>query len=121
MEDGLTQVPGTPIGSRRHVFDVAEAFIKANISSPIELKHLCRLTRVSERTVRNAFHEGCGMSPKQFLLRARLNHVRETLRELGSQVTVTTVATDCGFSELGRFAGRYKATFGEYPSDTLRR
>jgi AraC-like DNA-binding protein len=35
--------------------------------------------------------------------------------------TVTQVAMRFGFPELGRFSRNYKATFGESPSDTLRR
>jgi len=35
--------------------------------------------------------------------------------------TVTGVAFACGFSNLGHFANDYRATFGELPSDTLRR
>jgi AraC family ethanolamine operon transcriptional activator len=36
------------------------------------------------------------------------------------ETTVSTVATDHGFCELGRFAGTYKLMFGETPSETLR-
>jgi AraC family ethanolamine operon transcriptional activator len=35
--------------------------------------------------------------------------------------TVTNVALELGFTELGRFAGKYQALFGEKPSQTLRR
>jgi len=34
---------------------------------------------------------------------------------------VTRVATDFGFAHLSRFAGHYRAAFGESPSTTVRR
>jgi transcriptional regulator GlxA family with amidase domain len=61
------------------------------------------------------------MSPKRFVLRERLYEVRRALRDAdATSGTVTTIATDHGFFELGRFAGTYKAVFGETPSATLR-
>jgi transcriptional regulator GlxA family with amidase domain len=36
------------------------------------------------------------------------------------RLTVTGVATEHGFYQLGRFAAIYRETFGEAPSDTLR-
>jgi len=36
-------------------------------------------------------------------------------------VNVAEVARRFGFAELGRFAGTYRATFGETPSTTLQR
>jgi AraC-like DNA-binding protein len=35
--------------------------------------------------------------------------------------TVTAIANDYGFAELGRFAVSYRRLFGESPSTTLRR
>jgi AraC family ethanolamine operon transcriptional activator len=35
--------------------------------------------------------------------------------------TVTEIAIDHGFGELGRFAIEYRALFGESPSESLRR
>jgi AraC family ethanolamine operon transcriptional activator len=61
------------------------------------------------------------MSPKQYLLTVRLHGVRRALSDAGFRATtVTDVATDHGFFELGRFAASYREAFGEAPSETLR-
>jgi hypothetical protein len=43
------------------------------------------------------------------------------LRAGSSTTTVTRIATDHGFWELGRFSVNYRAMFGETPPATLRR
>ena len=35
--------------------------------------------------------------------------------------SVTATALECGFSNLGDFAGKYRKRFGENPSETLKR
>lgn len=105
--------------TRRRVVERAETFLRDNLSEPIALGDLCAVTGVSERSLRNAFHDVYGVSPKQYMLQARLERVHAALAA-GAGPTVTTVATDHGFFELGRFACRYKATYGQHPSTTLR-
>jgi AraC-like DNA-binding protein len=62
------------------------------------------------------------VTPHAFFLRRRLNAARNVLlREDPAGRRVTDVATELGFSELGRFAVRYREMFGESPSETLRR
>jgi AraC-like DNA-binding protein len=46
---------------------------------------------------------------------------RALMREDPSTATVTRLATDYGFWELGRFAAAYRQLFGETPSASLRR
>jgi transcriptional regulator GlxA family with amidase domain len=62
------------------------------------------------------------MSPIRYVLLRRLKEVRRVLRDADSDVVqVADVAQSFGFTELGRFAGRYRATLGETPSTTLQR
>jgi AraC-like DNA-binding protein len=52
----------------------------------------------------------------------RLKQVNLALRNADpSMGNVAELARRFGFTELGRFAGAYQATFGETPSRTLRR
>ena len=106
--------------NRRQVVEQAEAFLNAHRGDPVPIEYLCRVTGVSERTLRNAFHDVRGMSPKRFMLRARLDQVHRALQSRDAASTVTNVATEHGFFELGRFAGQYKAAYGVSPSETLR-
>jgi AraC-like DNA-binding protein len=62
------------------------------------------------------------MGPIRYLNLRRMHLVRRALLHSGpSTATVTQIATDHGFWELGRFSVAYRALFGEMPSATLRR
>jgi len=106
---------------RRHVVNRLDAFLREHLDEPIHLADLCDATGVSERSLRNACHTVCGTSPKRYLTRCRMEAVRRALEQARpGETTVTRIATDFGFFELGRFAGTYTSLFGEHPSDTLR-
>jgi transcriptional regulator GlxA family with amidase domain len=95
--------------------------MRSHVGFQVPLARLCRVVGVSERGLRNAFYSVRGMSPKRCILTERLERARRALRDSGTTpLTVTSVATDYGFYELGRFAATYKEAFGEVPSATLR-
>lgn len=118
---GCPSCPGAN-ASQHDVVERAEALVRANMSTPLPLSRLCRIVGVSERGLRNAFYRVRGMSPTRCMRTERLRSVRRALSDPSARpATVTAVATHYGFYELGRFAGCYRAAFGEAPSDTLRR
>ena len=89
---------------------------------PVPVATLCRLLRVSPGTLERAFKTATGVTPHAFFLRRRLTRARNVLlREDPKQRRVTDIASELGFSELGRFAVRYRQMFGESPSETLKR
>jgi AraC family ethanolamine operon transcriptional activator len=91
------------------------------MNGAVSVSALCRIVGCSERGLRNAFYRVHGVGPKRWMLAARLQVVRRALSEVRTRpITVTGVATDNGFYELGRFAATYKQAFGEAPSQTLR-
>src|SRR5215218_406428 len=114
-----------PAPARRHsrpdLVARVDAYLRDNISEPVTVATLSQVAGVSERTLRTAFHDVLGVSPKQYAIAQRLQAARDALcsAEPGT-TTVTDVAMNYGFFELGRFAGRYRHTFGEVPSRTLR-
>ena len=77
---------------------------------------------VSDRTLRSCCAEFLGMNPTQYVRLRRLKEVRRALRDAHpDKVKVAEVANRFGFTQLGRFAGTYRATLGEIPSTTLQR
>jgi len=80
------------------------------------------LSVVSDRTLRSCCAEFLGINPTQYVLLRRLKEVRGALREADPNiVNVADVAHRFGFTQLGRFAGRYLARPRRPLSNALRK
>jgi len=64
-----------------------------------------------------AFKGRFQMPPKQYLLARRLDGDRGDLRDRNGR-TIGEVANSWGLTHLGQFAAKYRAVFGELPSET---
>ena len=98
----------------------AERFINENISRPIALEELIEISGVSARALFDRFRRFRGFSPMADLRAVRLECVGENLRHVQPGETVTTIASQWGFYQFGRFAGLYRQVYGELTSETLR-
>jgi AraC-like DNA-binding protein len=110
------------VRSTRRVMQRFEDAPVAHDSDPLYLTELCAELGVSDRTLRLHCQQHLGMSPQQYLWLRRMNMARRALTSADATLaTVSSVATEYGFGELGRFSVRYRDLFGESPSVTLRR
>ncbi len=98
-----------------------EEYIAAHLREPIALADLAEVAGVRVETLIRTFKRRRGVTPMSFVRQRRLEEINRLLLGADPQTTrVTEVALRFGFTQLGRFAGTYKALFGETPSETLR-
>ena len=70
----------------------------------------------------HTFRTQYGIGPRRYLELKRLYALRASLRGADpEQTSVSRLAGDLGFEDLGRMASRYQELFDELPSETLHR
>jgi AraC-like DNA-binding protein len=110
-----------PNPNRQRVLQRFHQVVEANQYEPLYLPEICTAVGASERTLHSVCTEYLGLSPHRYLWLRRMNLVRRALALADPAAnTVTTIANDYGFAELGRFAVAYRALYCESPSATLR-
>ncbi|TCT01680.1 AraC family transcriptional regulator [Aquabacter spiritensis] len=104
---------------RPRVDDVCD-YILANLDKKLTLTMLESVGGLSPRVLQYAFREKFGCSPMQWVRDRRLEAVRTHILNESAEVSISTIASQY-FSNLGEFSQKYKAHFGELPSETRRR
>jgi AraC-like DNA-binding protein len=95
-------------------------YIAAHLHAPLPIETLACVSGTSTRTLLRSFIEVLGEPPVEYVRRLRLHQIRrDLLGERSAGHTITEIANRWGVTELGRFAVRYRAMFGERPSETL--
>jgi AraC family transcriptional regulator len=87
--------------------------LESRIAEPIELGEMARLAGFSRFHFLRTFRSATGVTPHQWLLRARL---RDAARRLAtSRDPVTEIALDVGFEDLSNFIRSFRGEFGVSP------
>jgi transcriptional regulator GlxA family with amidase domain len=98
----------------------AREYIEAHLAEPISISNVSEYSATSLSKLERTFRRELQMSPSQYILARRLAAVnRELNQHSSSGRKVAQIAMDHGFHHLGRFAGAYRAHFGELPSETI--
>lgn len=111
---------GRPRVTRERVIARCLDYFRENTGRPILVGDLCRVAEVSERTLRNVFHEYFGAGPVRLLRARQLQEIRAALMKAGPTQTVSEIAARFGVWDFSLFSRNYRALYGEAPSDTLR-
>jgi AraC family ethanolamine operon transcriptional activator len=113
---------GRPQVPRNRVIARTLALIEAKQGQPLFIDDLCQATEVSERTLRNVFHEYFGVGPMRLLKVRQLLEIRRALLATDpAHDTVARIAARFGVWDFSLFARNYRALYGEPPSASLRK
>lgn len=87
----------------------------------LNLGEVARCSGYSRRSFEIFFRRVTGESPARWFAKVRMYGAMRDLLSARPGALVADVATRWGFPHLSRFAGDYRAAFGELPGKTLRR
>lgn len=104
----------------RHVRRAVE-YMRANLHLPLTIADIAGNVGISSRLLQSGFRKIHGTTPVAYLRRIRLEAIHDELSRPENLLPVSEVALKWGFTHMGRFAASYRAAFGFYPSDTVRR
>lgn len=89
------------------------------LDQPLTLADLERTAGVAKKKLYHDFHHFYGCSPIAYFRELRFREVRRRLLNAQRHESVSLIALDCGFSQLGRFAKEYQQRYNELPSFTF--
>ncbi|WP_312325428.1 helix-turn-helix domain-containing protein [Stenotrophomonas sp.] len=110
---------GRPPVPRNEIMRRSLDHIHKSIRGEAVIGDLVLSAGTSQRSLNRAFDEVFGMGPQQYYMLERLHVIRKALREARPGDTVTSICSQFGVWDQGRFAGMYHRTFGLLPSVEL--
>lgn len=115
---GVSLRDGARAAAPRHVRE-AEEIMAGQAKYPPSIGEIAQQVGVSARTLSEGFRRFRGMTPRDFLRARRLEGLRAALQNPAPGDTVTSIANDWGYVNLGALAQVYRQWFGELPVRTL--
>jgi AraC-like DNA-binding protein len=107
----LRAAEGTHPAYRR--LAIAAEYIQEHYGQPVRLARLAELIDMSVAQMERYFHRIFHLTPRQFLLKTRLDAASALL---ASELSITDIATQCGYNDHSAFTRQFRTTVGVTPS-----
>ena len=79
----------------------------------LSIKELSQMCGISENYFRRIFHEKFGISPKEYIIKRRIEYAKALLES--GQFSITDLAERCGYSEPCHFSREFTKRVGVSP------
>lgn len=86
--------------------------------SELDVTEVCKVGFISRSSLQREFFRRYGISPKQYVIKLRMNKALRLLIE--NRLPVREVAASCGFADEKYFSRSFKRHYGTSPSDMRR-
>jgi AraC family transcriptional regulator, transcriptional activator FtrA len=93
--------------------------IRTRLSEPWRIAELARLAAMSERTLMRRFRAATGMSPADWITRARVDRARELLES--TPLPIDLIAERCGLGTPSTLRHHFRKKIGLSPADYRKR
>ena len=89
--------------------------IHAHLGEPLRVAEIARLAGISTRQLERRFHAATGLSPTDFIIRARLAEACRRLRE--TDAPIGDIALESGFYDQSALTRQFRKQFGMTPRE----
>jgi len=107
---GTTEGPGLTTRQLRRVVE----FIRTNLANNPDLADMATVAGMNPIYFARRFRQSTGMPPHQFLIRIRTEHAKRLLQ--ASQLSIASIAIDCGFCNQEHLTRAFRKQFGTTPA-----
>ncbi len=106
--------PHAPTAGADLLLNKATGYIAANIREPLRISQVSRACGVSESYLYKIFISGLSQTPKEYILKCKMEYAALLLKE--QTMTVTQIARELGFANPNHFSNTFFKVMGIRPS-----
>ena len=90
------------------------SYIRSNLARPLRVTDLAQQFNISQSTLERVFRNSLAMSPKEYIIRCRMDAARDFLRQGQS---VVNACANAGFGDYSRFIADFRRFYGITPAE----